>query len=101
MSTDAATGAALTAATVESDLLAFLAERTGTTPEPEQDLFATGVVSSMFAMELVVHLEGGYDITIVGSDLKQDSFRSVRRMAELVQRLRSESAAGDDASAER
>ncbi|WP_229070431.1 acyl carrier protein [Actinoplanes sp. DH11] len=88
MTTQPVTGAVPSADSVESQLLAHLEERTRTVVAPEQDLFATGVVSSLFAMELVVHLESTYDVSIVGSDLKQDNFRSVRRMTELVLRLR-------------
>jgi methoxymalonate biosynthesis acyl carrier protein len=77
-----------TAESIQHELLAFLAERTKTTVETDQDLFATGLVSSMFAMQLVVHLEEAYDIAIVGSDLKLDSFRTVQTMTGLVLRLR-------------
>jgi methoxymalonate biosynthesis acyl carrier protein len=77
-----------TAASVKNELLAFLAERVKTTVEPDQDLFASGLVSSMFAMQLVVHLEEAYDIAIVGADLKLDSFRTVETMTGLVLRLR-------------
>ena len=45
----------------------------------DQDLFASGVVSSMFAMELVVFLEQSYQVTIIGGDLKLDNFRTVAR----------------------
>ncbi|MGW2282884.1 acyl carrier protein [Streptomyces sp. NPDC001770] len=76
------------ATTVEEALSAFLVERTGAEPEVEQDLFATGAISSMFAMELVVFLEDEYDIEIVGAELSRDNFRSIRAMAAMVQRLR-------------
>lgn len=42
----------------------------------------------MFAMELVVHLEGEYDIVISGPDLKLENFRTVQSMGSLVLRLR-------------
>ncbi len=74
-------------AAVEKELTAFLAERTGTEPTADQDLFATGVISSMFALQLVVHLEDEYDIEIVGPELSMDNFRSVQTMAALVLRL--------------
>ncbi|WP_430790767.1 acyl carrier protein [Actinoplanes sp. G11-F43] len=73
---------------VEKELTAFLAGRTGTEPTAEQDLFGTGVISSMFALELVVHLEDEYDIEIVGPDLSRQNFTSVRAMAAMVLRLR-------------
>jgi methoxymalonate biosynthesis acyl carrier protein len=55
---------------------------------PDQDLFKSGLVSSMFAMQLVVHLEEAYDIAIVGPELKLDNFRTVQAMTNLVLRLR-------------
>jgi len=90
---DASVDASVTAETVEKELLAFLEERTKTSVQATEDLFASGLVSSMFAMELVVHLEQNYQVSIVGSDLKLDNFRTVETMTEMVLRLRGESAA--------
>ncbi|MBZ6232757.1 MULTISPECIES: acyl carrier protein [Streptomyces] len=67
---------------------AFLTERTGQTWERDTDLFAAGGLSSMFAMELVVHLESTFDIVIAGPDLALDNFRTVDTMTALVLRLR-------------
>ena len=53
----------------------------------DYDLFGSGLVSSMFAMQLVVHLEEAYDLEIVGPELKLDNFRTVNAMTGLVQRL--------------
>jgi methoxymalonate biosynthesis acyl carrier protein len=77
-----------TAEVIESELLGFLAERVKTTVAPDQDLFGSGLVSSMFAMQLVVHLEERYDIAIIGPELKLDNFRTVQAMTGLVLRLR-------------
>jgi methoxymalonate biosynthesis acyl carrier protein len=82
----------ITAEAVEQALLGFIAERVKDSVAADQDLFSTGLVSSMFAMQLVVHLEEAYDIAIVGPELKLDNFRTARAMSELVLRLR---AAGD------
>lgn len=92
-----AEGAALSAETVERELLEFLETKTKASLTPDQDMFASGLVSSMFAMELVVHLEQAYRIAIVGADLKLDNFRTVRKMTELVLRLRDASAATGNA----
>jgi methoxymalonate biosynthesis acyl carrier protein len=73
---------------IEKALLSFLAERIKTTVAPDQDLFKSGLVSSMFAMQLVVHLEECYDIAIIGPELKLDNFRTVDAMTGLVLRLR-------------
>lgn len=84
-------------ATVEEGLLAFLELRTKTTVATDQDLFASGLVTSMFAMELVVYLERSHDVAIVGTDLKLDNFRTVDQMAALVSRLQSDAAASGSA----
>lgn len=65
----------------------FLAYRINQEVPSDQDLFRTGLVSSMFAMELVVFLEQTYGIAIVGPDLKLDNFRTVDGMSALVRRL--------------
>jgi methoxymalonate biosynthesis acyl carrier protein len=85
------------AGTVEADLVGLLEQRTRTTVAADTDLFADGTVSSLLAMELVVHLESTYGIAIVGPDLVMDNFRSVAAMAALVRRLRA--ATGPDGRA--
>ena len=77
----------VTAEAVEDALLAFLAERIKTEVTPDQDLFASVLASSMFAMQLVVYLEENYDIAIIGPELKLDNFRTVQAMTSLVLRL--------------
>jgi methoxymalonate biosynthesis acyl carrier protein len=79
----------VTAEAIEEALLGFLTERVKAEVAPDQDLFASGLVSSMFAMQLVVHLEEDYDIAIIGPELKLDNFRTVQAMTGLVLRLRS------------
>ena len=53
---------------------------------PATDIFESGAVSSLFAMELVTFLEGTFAITVESEDLELDNFRTVERMAELVAR---------------
>jgi len=78
----------LTAESIERELTEFLAETIKADVASDQDLFASGLVSSMFAMQLVVHLESAYDIAIIGPALKLDNFRTVQAMADLTLRLR-------------
>lgn len=78
----------VTPESVGEALLAFLAERIKTGTSPDQDLFASGLASLMFAMQLVFHLEESYDIAIIGPELKRDNFRTVQAMPSLVLRLR-------------
>ncbi|WP_405162764.1 acyl carrier protein [Nocardia sp. NBC_01499] len=73
---------------VERSLLAFLAKKTKTSWEVDRELFVVGGLSSLFAMELVVHLEQTFGVAIGGPDLKLDNFRTVRAMVALVARLR-------------
>ena len=87
------TASPVTAEEIEAGLLAFLTEKIKTEVTTDHDLFASGLVSSMFAMQLVVHLEEAYDIAIIGPELKLDNFRTVAKMTSLVLRLREASAA--------
>ncbi|CAM4161073.1 acyl carrier protein [Kibdelosporangium persicum] len=75
------------AAGAEASLLGFLASRTKKDWDADTDLFASGGLSSLFAMELVVYLEETFDIEIAGADLRLDNFRTVTRMVSLVRRL--------------
>lgn len=81
---------------IEDEIAGFVADETGTRPEMGQDLFATGLANSMFAMKLVVFLEKTYSVTVGGADLQLTNFRTVWSMAALVGRLRAEAAAGTD-----
>ncbi|MGP3987804.1 acyl carrier protein [Streptomyces sp. 3N207] len=85
------------AESIEKALLSFLEAKTKTSVAPAQELFSSGLVSSMFAMELVVHLEKEYGISIVGTDLRLDNFRTVQTMTELVLRLRDTAETADGA----
>lgn len=77
-----------TAQEISTSLREYLAERTGATVADDHDLFESGLVNSMFAMELVVHLEQAHGVSILGPDLKLANFRSVEAMTGLVLRLR-------------
>ncbi|MDX2682005.1 acyl carrier protein [Streptomyces sp. NY05-11A] len=79
--------------TTEQELVDFLHGKTKRVWEEDTDLFASGGLSSLFAMEIVVHLEKTYGVSIRGKDLRLDNFRTVRSMASLVRRL--QGATGD------
>jgi methoxymalonate biosynthesis acyl carrier protein len=72
---------------VTSELLSMLSNRLKTTVRPEQDLFAEGMINSMFALELVVQIENRFNVAVEGRDLDMANFRSVNAMANLVRRL--------------
>jgi methoxymalonate biosynthesis acyl carrier protein len=73
---------------IELELLRFLKGKTKAEWTADRDLFAAGGLSSLFAMELVVHLEQRFGIIIAGSDLQLKNFRTVTSMVELVVKLR-------------
>ncbi|HEY1622461.1 MAG TPA: phosphopantetheine-binding protein, partial [Streptosporangiaceae bacterium] len=72
---------------VSAALVGFVSGRLGASVAVDQDLFRSGLASSMFAMQLVVHLEETYGIAITGADLTLDNFRTVQAMSALVTRL--------------
>jgi methoxymalonate biosynthesis acyl carrier protein len=78
----------LSAAVIEQRLSEFLVERTKAEWELGQDLFASGLVSSLFAMELVVFVEKAFDVVVERDDLALDNFRTTGAMTDLVLRLR-------------
>jgi methoxymalonate biosynthesis acyl carrier protein len=88
--------APIAAEIIEDEILRFIGEQVKATAQPDQDLFKSGLVSSMFAMQLVVHLEETYDIAVVGPDLKLDNFRTAQAMTGLVLRLRDASSTARD-----
>jgi acyl carrier protein len=55
----------------------------------DQDMFASGLVNSLFAMTLVAYLESEFAITIESEDLDRDNFRTVDAISGFVARKRS------------
>ena len=52
----------------------------------DEDMFATGYVNSMFAMQLVQFVEGEFGVAVENDDLELDNFRSLNAIAALVER---------------
>ena len=50
------------------------------------DIFALGLVSSLFTMQLVLFVEREFDIEVSGEDLDIANFRTVDAMTALVER---------------
>jgi methoxymalonate biosynthesis acyl carrier protein len=50
-----------------------------------EDIFAAGFVTSMFAMQLVLFLEGEFGVKLANQDLKLDNFRTIDRMVALIE----------------
>ncbi|HYH80971.1 MAG TPA: acyl carrier protein [Longimicrobium sp.] len=54
--------------------------------QDDEDLFASGFVNSMFAMQLVQFVESDFGITVESEDLELDNFRSLNAITALVRR---------------
>ncbi|MFC9486641.1 phosphopantetheine-binding protein [Streptomyces hydrogenans] len=54
--------------------------------EDSEDLFAAGLVNSLFAVQLVMWVERTYSLQVTGEDLAFINFRSVDAIAEFVER---------------
>lgn len=54
----------------------------------EQDLFASGYVNSLFAVQIVMFVEGSLGVPVAGEDLDIKNFTSVDRIDDFVTRKR-------------
>ncbi|RCG27283.1 acyl carrier protein [Sphaerisporangium album] len=79
---------AVAAEAISADLLGFVERQTKASVTADLDLFGSGLVSSLFAMQLVVHVESTFGVSVQGEDLKLDNFRTVNAITDLVLRLR-------------
>lgn len=69
----------------KEELRDFLARHlSGRKLQDEDQIFAGGFVSSMFAMQLVLFLEKKFSISIGNEDLELHNFQTITAMAALV-----------------
>jgi methoxymalonate biosynthesis acyl carrier protein len=54
--------------------------------QDDQDIFALGIVNSLFAMQLVLFIEKSFAIIVENEDLELDNFRTIDALASLVMR---------------
>lgn len=67
----------------------FIAKHVGGTAfTDEQDLFASGHVNSLFAVQIVMFVENTMGVPVVGDDLDIENFSSVDRIDRYVARRR-------------
>ncbi len=72
---------------VKEKLRAFIALHLGGhTLDDDDQIFASGFVNSMFAMQLVAFVEKEFGIGIANEDLELENFSSIAAMAALVER---------------
>ncbi len=73
---------------IRANLTEFVAKQTKQPVTADLDLFGSGLVSSLFALQLVMHVESAFGVAVSGPDLRLDNFRTVDAITELVLRLR-------------
>lgn len=54
----------------------------------DQDLFESGLVNSLFAMELIIFIEKEFDIQVTNDDLDQKNFKSLSAISNFVMEKR-------------
>ncbi|WP_306359977.1 acyl carrier protein [Nocardia sp. CC227C] len=75
-------------AELTKELLAYFGSMAEIELSPDDDIFALGLVNSLRALEIVVHVEKTYGIAVEVEDLELDNFRSAARAAAFVERKR-------------
>jgi acyl carrier protein len=54
--------------------------------QDDEDIFATGFVTSLFVVQLVLFIEKNCHVTLARSDLNNDNLRSVQAIMALLER---------------
>ncbi|WP_280189858.1 acyl carrier protein [Delftia sp. PS-11] len=53
---------------------------------PDVDLFSTGMVNSLFAMQMVLFVEREFGLVVDNEDLDYENFKSINAICEFVNR---------------
>ncbi|WP_405656202.1 acyl carrier protein [Streptomyces sp. RK9] len=72
------------------ELKNHLESLTASTVEPDDDFFERGLINSLRALEIVVHVEQAHGVSVDVEDLDLNNFRTVNRIADFVRRKRGE-----------
>jgi methoxymalonate biosynthesis acyl carrier protein len=73
---------------IQTNVTEFVEKQTKQPVTTDLDLFGSGLVSSLFALQLVLHVETEFGVAVHGGELKLDNFRTVDGITDLVLRLR-------------
>ena len=74
---------------IRTEIRSFLAKHVrNTNIEDGDDLFDSGLVNSLFAMELVLFVEKNFKIRVADKDLNLDNFKTISTITKLIQRNR-------------
>lgn len=73
----------------EEKIIAFLQGKTSSGELTyDTELMKSGLVNSLFALEIVMFVEKTFNIKLKRKDIKPENFSTVRRIAELVRRVK-------------
>ncbi|RKZ55956.1 MAG: acyl carrier protein [Candidatus Parabeggiatoa sp. nov. 2] len=64
----------------------FLAQFISVNVADDEDLFASGLVNSLFAMQLVLFVEKEFSIKVENEDLDYDNFRTLNAIVSFIER---------------
>ena len=64
----------------------FLAQFISVSVADDEDLFASGLVNSLFAMQLVLFIEKEFSIKVENEDLDYDNFRTLNAITGFIKR---------------
>ncbi|AKT41195.1 acyl carrier protein [Chondromyces crocatus] len=56
----------------------------------DEDIFASGFVNSLLAVQLVAFIEGEFDVALENEDLVLENFQTVDAMVSLIERKRTQ-----------
>lgn len=75
----------MSAQDIREKTLTFLEQFVSVDVEDDEDLFASGLVNSLFAMQLVLFVEKEFAIKVENQDLDIANFRSVNAITSFIQ----------------
>jgi methoxymalonate biosynthesis acyl carrier protein len=75
----------MSAQDIREKTLTFLEQFVSVDVEDDEDLFASGLVNSLFAMQLVLFVEKEFAIKVENHDLDIANFRSVNAITSFIQ----------------
>jgi acyl carrier protein len=77
--------AVLVNSTVKEQLKEFLAEASGIPDiDDNTELFSTGIVNSLFAIQLVMYIEKAFEVPVNMDDLDFNNFSSINAIVEFI-----------------
>ena len=71
-------------ADVLATVRAFFAEAVDDVPDPDEDFFAGGTVTSLFALQLIAFVENAFAVEVEAEDLDLANFRTINAVASFV-----------------